>query len=69
MASIIAGLSVFVFGQVVAGLVWGLRLEGKVKVQEQYTTDLKELIITKLDGIDRRLIRIESSMNGKLRHD
>lgn len=69
MAAIVTTLCIFVFGQVVTGLVWALRLEGKVNVADQRGIDLKELIVVQLDSIDKRLSRIERSMNGKLRHD
>lgn len=69
MLGALISISIFLAGQVIVGIVWGVRLEGKVNLQEQRTTDLKELINTRFDGTDERLKRIERAMNGKLRHD
>jgi len=46
----------------ILGIVWAVRLEGKINVQQQVLTDLKELISTRLD-------RIEHYFNGKLLND
>jgi hypothetical protein len=69
MVSILVTISIFIIGQVIGGIVWGVRLEGKVNLQDQRTTDLKELINTRFDSTDERLKRIERSLNGHLRHD
>lgn len=54
-------------GFVIGGLVWGLRLEGRVNTADQRFLDLKELINSQFSGMDRRLERIERAMNGRLR--
>lgn len=69
MASAIITISLFVVGQVLVGLTWAIRLEGKVNVQEQRVSDLKELINSRFDGTDARLQRIERTLNGSLHHD
>lgn len=46
---------------VVTVIVWGLRLEGKVKVNEQVVIDLKELINTRFDALEKRI----DKLNGK----
>lgn len=69
MVSSLITIAIFLAGQVVVGIVWGVRLEGKVNLQEQRTTDLKELINSRFDNTDDRLKRIERSLNGALRHD
>jgi hypothetical protein len=69
MDSVLISVSMFVVAQVVGGLIWALRLEGKVNLQEQRSTDLKELINERFDHTDERLSRIERSLNGYLRHD
>lgn len=69
MIGTLVTISIFLAGQVIVGIVWGVRLEGKVNLQEQRTTDLKELINTRFDSTDERLKRIERAMNGSLRND
>ena len=70
MVAILTTISVFIIGQAIAGIIWGVRLEGKVNLQDQRTTDLKELINQRFDGTDERLKRIERALNGSLfRHD
>lgn len=39
--------------------VWAIRLEGRVNLQEERITALKELIVERLNKIDRTLDRIE----------
>lgn len=45
---------------------WAWRLESRMTVEEVARVAMKELIISKLEDIDRRLGRIERSMNGHL---
>lgn len=52
---------------IVGVIVWGVRQEGRITVAEKATTDLKELIGSKLDDLSRRLGRIESALNGTLK--
>lgn len=67
MVSALISVATFLAAQIVVGIVWGVRLEGKVNLQEQRTTDLKELINSRFDSTDGRLKRIENALNGKLR--
>lgn len=65
-------------GTVVLGaVVFGVRQEGKINQQTQRVDDLKELINERFDGLatvtknskedlDRRLGRIERTLNGSL---
>lgn len=69
MLTVIVSISLFVVAQAITGVIWGVRLEGKVNLQDQRTTDLKELINARFDGTDQRLGRIEKALNGNLRHD
>lgn len=59
-------LYIYVTSVIIAGIVWGVRLEGKVNIGDRAVVDLKELLIFKLDSIDKRLDRIEKSYNGHL---
>lgn len=52
---------------IVGAVVWGVRLEGRVNAAEQRHLDLKELINSQLGDINRRLSRIERSINGHFR--
>ena len=65
---------------VVASVIWGLRLEGRVNAIQQKIADkeetylskmagIKELISSKFDSVDSRLERIERSLNGSLHGD
>lgn len=47
-------------------LGWAFGIEPRIRVIETRHLDLKELIGSKLDDIDRRLTRIERHMNGNL---
>jgi hypothetical protein len=69
MVAILTTISIFIVGQAIAGIIWGVRLEGKVNLGDQRVTDLKELINQRFDSTDERLKRIERSLNGHLRHD
>lgn len=55
-------------GQTLGAVVWGVRQEGRINVQEQRIADLKELINVRFDGSDVRLERIEKCLNGRLRN-
>ena len=61
--------SIITFGlaYVFAAVIWGIRLEGRVNVQEQRHTDLRELINTRFDALDTRLERVEKALNGMLK--
>jgi hypothetical protein len=63
-------LALFLASHIVLGIVWSVRLEGKVNVAQQARDDLKEflkiLIDTQFADVSRRLDRIERSMNGTL---
>ena len=63
----IAGVAFFT--QAVGVIVWSVRQEGKIKLQDQKIVDLKELINARFDASDTRLERIERSLNGSLRRD
>ena len=55
---------------IIGGVVWAVRLEGRVNTAIQRHEDLKELINTKFDAIEQRLDRIERALNGALHpHD
>ena len=62
-------LYVYITSAVIGSIIWGIRLEGRVSTDDQKVTDLKELLISKLDSIDNRLSRIEKSYNGHLFRD
>lgn len=62
-------------GVVIAAVVFGVRQEGRINTQTQRVDDLKELIVQKFDGLaevtlvsqsalDKRLDRIERTLNG-----
>ena len=55
-------------GQMIGAVVWGVRQEGRINVQEQRIADLKELINTRFDASDNRLDRIELCLNGRLKN-
>jgi hypothetical protein len=63
-------LAIYISTVFIGGLVWAVRLEGRVNTQETLTKskheDLKELITTRFDSADKRMERIERSMNGRL---
>jgi hypothetical protein len=63
LESLIGILGVAFLG--VAG--WMTNLGNRVSVIEAQFEALKELIETRFDDMDRRLERIEKSMNGRLR--
>jgi Tfp pilus assembly protein PilO len=56
---------------IVGALGWAFHINSKVDVQkalqEQKHTDLKELINIRFDSSDKRLERIEKSLNGRLK--
>lgn len=52
---------------IIGATVWLIRLEGRVNMNKQGAVDLKELISIQLSNIDKRLDRIERSLNGKLK--
>jgi hypothetical protein len=54
---------------VIGVVVWAFRLEGRINTNEQRHLDLKELINTRFDALDRRLERVERTLNGKLVRD
>jgi len=64
-----AMLGTAVLAQAVGVVVWGIRQEGRIHLQEQRVTDLKELINTRFDMTEQRLERIEKCLNGMLRHE
>ncbi len=49
------------------GVVWAIRLEGRVNMETQRVDDLKELINARFDGVSDRLLRIENALNGSIR--
>lgn len=55
-------------GSVVGGIVWGIRLEGRLDTAVTRQNDFKELVNTKLDlmnsNVSHRLDRIEKALNG-----
>lgn len=62
---------------VLASIIWGLRLEGRVNKTDQKIDDkekldavrtegLTDLLEAKFDGVSQRLERIEKAMNGSL---
>ena len=57
---------------IVGSVTWLVKtvngLDKKVALTELSQGALKELIVTKLDGLDHRLGRIETSLNGSLGH-
>lgn len=65
----IVSIAVFLFSSVICGIVWGVRLEGKVSLVDQKREDLKELINLRFDDMGRRLGRIEVALNGSLKRD
>jgi hypothetical protein len=67
-----------VISLIVASVVWGLRLEGRVNTTQQKITDserlsavqtegLERLLEAKFDAVDDRLARIERALNGSLK--
>ena len=61
------GIVLFVVATTIGGIVWGIRLEGQVKLQDQKIMDFKDLINTRFDDTANRLERIERALNGNLR--
>lgn len=72
-------LAIALSGACVAGIIWAVRLEGRVNTEvverenlDKRQEDFKELVNTKLDlmneAVCARLDRIERSMNGHLHH-
>lgn len=59
VVSILGLMFIGVFG-------WTIQLGNRVSVLEQQHVDLKELIEAKFSGLDKRLERIEHSLNGHL---
>lgn len=57
---------VFVCGQLIVGVIWAVRQEGRINQANQRVDDLEKLINVRFDGVDGRLERIERSMNGFL---
>lgn len=47
---------------------WAIHLGSRVAVLEANEQSLKELIETRFDDVERRLERIELSLNGHLKH-
>ena len=64
---IITSIITFGLAYVFAAVIWGIRLEGRVNVQEQRHADLRELISTRFDTVESRLERIEKALNGMLK--
>lgn len=74
-------VDILALGAVIVGaVVFGVRQEGKINQQVQRVDDLKELINERFDGLanvtktskedlDRRLSRIERTLNGSLVRD
>lgn len=57
---------------IVGGIVWLVRLEGKVALGDQHTRYLEQLINSRFDSSDQRMARIEKALNGafiKAMHD
>ena len=55
MDGIIVAIGLWAIGTAVTGMVWGLRLEGKVKTQEAVSQAQREEIIHRLDRIERKI--------------
>lgn len=51
----------------IGGIAWGTSISTRLAVNEKAVTATKELTLSKLDEISRRLGRIETAMNGSLR--
>lgn len=70
MTTLIVTLGCFAVSHAIAGIVWGVRLEGRSDANKELVgqrfADLKELIDAKFDGVDQRLHRIERALNGSL---
>lgn len=49
-------------------LGWAVGIEPRIQVQETKITDLKELILVQLTGMNHRLDRIERALNGAWKH-
>lgn len=58
------GITLVVYG--IGTVVWSVRQEGKITLQEEKTAGLKELINARFDAMDKRLERIELVLNGNL---
>ena len=60
-------------GLVLAGIVWAVRLEGRIDRAELKSDDLKEflreMMDTKFGMVEYRLERIEKSLNGALKRE
>jgi hypothetical protein len=50
-------------------LGWAVNLSNRVTIIETQQMDLRTLIESKFEEVNRRLERIENAMNGKLNHD
>lgn len=58
------GITLVAYG--LGAVIWGVRQEGKISLQEAKIAGLKELINARFDSIDKRLDRIEVVLNGNL---
>ena len=54
--------------QTIGVVVWGVRQEGRINVQEERLAALRDLINSRFDDADGRLERIERALNGRLRN-
>ncbi len=63
----------FLYAVVSSGIImtvgWIVGVEPRIQVMKARSEDLKELIQVQLASIDKRLSRIEESLNGTLRKD
>lgn len=65
------GMLMYGVGLLLSGIIWGVRLEGRVNMAEAHDQavkeHLKELLDVKFDALTTRLERIERTLNGTLR--
>lgn len=64
------GMIIFGITTALTGIIWGVRLEGRVNAAEAHDhavkEHLKELLDVKFDSLTTRLERIERALNGSL---
>ena len=65
----VTGTIVTLLGAIVLGIIpWSFNIKSKVDIQAQQIMDMKELIDIKFDNVIERLKRIETALNGSLKH-
>lgn len=55
-------------GAVLGVFAWAFHLGNRVSVLETQRDSIRELIETRFDEVERRLVRIERAMNGHLKN-